>query len=473
MNLLQISLRNVRTRPVSSALTCLSVALGAALVASLWLMIDQTDKRYKAGMAGYDAIVGPKEGSPLTLVLSTVLNLGEGTGLVPMGVYDELRQGPLARRYGIEYAIPQARGDTFGGFPLVGTTDEMFTKFARGDDPDGNPRHVELADGRFWDFGHEPFVAFAKEQSERLRYFAENGEYPDSGEHDHAHDAGHDHDHAHGGQESMLPAAWRQAVIGATVAKSLDMRVGSKFTPIHGKDERVAHAHSEAETEVVGVLEPTGTPLDRVIWVPISLFLSLDGHEPLITPDTDLEQDMVQLTGIVVGTKAHLGGEWLRKTFQTRDDAQAAVPRQQIIRLLSMIGNAVEVLRVIAWLVIAVASIGVCVALYNTMNERRREIAIMRSLGARRAQIVTVILAEAAVIAVLGAVLGVILCHLGAFVAGDWIAERTGVGVDWATFAVRELWLILGVAVLGGLAGLLPAVKGSLTEVADNLGPVS
>jgi len=461
MNVLRISLRSLRVRALGSVLTTVSVALGAGLVAALWLMIDQTEKRFTQSWAGFDAVVGPKEGSPLTLVLSTVLNLGGQTGLVPMSVYDELRTGRLARRYGIRYAIPQARGDTFGGFPIVGTTDGMFHEFARGfDEVDGTqvPRRLELAAGEFWSFGPDEFVAFAREKTEELRH-----------EFEHSSSDGHDHDHHH----EALPEAWRKAVVGAIVAESLGLGVGSTFVPVHGQDARTAHHHDEAETEVVGVLKRTGTPLDRVIWVPISLFLSLEGHEPVVRKPEDLEKDVVQLTGIVVSPRHPVGGEWLRSEFQTRDDAQAAVPRQQITELLSVIGNVAAVLRVIAWLVVAVAAIGVCVALYNTMHERRRDIAIMRSLGASRTQIMTIIVAEALVISAAGAVLGILLCHAAAFGFADRIAAETGVTVDWAAFSVREAWLILGVTLIGGIAGAVPAIKGSTTEVAENLGPAT
>ena len=109
MNLLSISLRNLRVRALSSILTTISIAIGTALLSALWLLIAETTHRYTVSLAGYKAIVGPKEGSPLSLVLSTVFNLGAEPGVVPMSVYHELHDGALGRRVGIRYAIPQAR----------------------------------------------------------------------------------------------------------------------------------------------------------------------------------------------------------------------------------------------------------------------------------------------------------------------------------------------------------------------------
>jgi len=124
---------------------------------------------------------------------------------------------------------------------------------------------------------------------------------------------------------------------------------------------------------------------------------------------------------------------------------------------------------VIAWLVLLVAAVSITVAIYNTMNERRREIAIMRSLGARRVQILGIIVGEAALLSFFGALLGLVVCHAAALALRGLVEDQTGVYLDWSVVPVWELWLLLGVTALGGCAGLLPAVKGSMTQVADNL----
>jgi putative ABC transport system permease protein len=142
-----------------------------------------------------------------------------------------------------------------------------------------------------------------------------------------------------------------------------------------------------------------------------------------------------------------------------------------IPKFLQQVGSAADALEVVAWLVLAVAAIAITVAIYNTMNERRREIAIMRSLGARRYQILTIIVGEAALLSLFGAVLGVLTCHLCALLLRGTVEDLTGVYLDWAAFAVRELYLVAAVTGLGAVAGLLPAAKGSLTQVADNLAP--
>ncbi|MGE0143586.1 MAG: FtsX-like permease family protein [Planctomycetota bacterium] len=466
MRLSAIAWRNLRIRGLSSSLTAFSVALGTGLIAAIWLLLAQVESRYTSSLAGYDAIVGPKQGSSLQLFLSTVLNLDDPAGVLPMSVYRELRDGRLAKRYGVRYAIPQSRGDTFGGFPVIGTTDEMFTKFSRGSD---GKAQLVLAEGSAWTFSHEDFLSFANDYARELT--AHGGDL-------------HDHDHA-GGEEAghehleFPKKEWCKAVIGATVAAKLGLGLGDTFTPVHGQDEPGAHTHEEAKTTIVGVLARTGTPIDRSIFVPIGLQLSLDEHNAIQPPrgtnpaSLEFTADMVQISAIVIDARHPLAASNLRYDFQTRPDAQVAWPGQEIAKLLGLVGDAAGILRVVAWLVIVVAAAGVLVALYNTMNERRREIAIMRALGARRGQVFAIVVIEAGIVALFGAVLGVLLAHGAAFAAGPAIQDRVNVPIDPMAFTSDEIWLILAVGAVGVVAGLLPAIKGAATEVASNLGPIS
>lgn len=465
MNLFAVSLRNLAVRRLSTVLTMTSIAVGSALLASLWLLLSEAERKYTANVKGYGLVVGPKEGSSLDLVLSTVFNFSElapPTGLLPMSVYRDLHDGRLRRRFAIRYAIPQCRGDNYKGFPVIGTTDEMFSKFSRGKlgvNSEGRtiPRLLEFEAGVPFEFSHEDLLEFADEAAAL---------------HAHVHQSGGAHD----GHDHSLPIrdAWRFAVIGSSVSRRLGLTVGDSITPVHGvADEITAHVHEEARCEIIGVLAATGAPLDRSVFIPAATFLAIDKHDAL-RESQESEAGNVALSAVIVDTvRPAQFGQKLRYEFQTRADAQAAVPWFEVSRLLQVVGNASDVLRVVSYLVLVVAGISILVALYNTMNERRREIAIMRSLGARRIQIVRVILQEALIVSAVGGVLGVALCHFAAYCLSDVVAEMVDVAVDWSVFSLAELWLILGVAVLGGLAGILPAIKGSRTPVADHLGPVS
>ncbi|MBL9076562.1 MAG: ABC transporter permease [Planctomycetes bacterium] len=459
MRLWSISLRNLRVRLVATVLTTASIVVATALYAAILVMAEQTEARYKGSIGGYQAVVGPKDASQLELVLNTIFNVGEAPGLFPLQVAIDLRAGKVSRRGQVRYAIPQARGDSVSrhGFPVVATLDEMFTAY----EWHGAP--LPFAAGGPFRFSWDELLQLGEELA--------------------AYENGRRAGEAQPPPRPLLRPAWRQAVVGSRVARTLELGLGSTITPVHGKmGEFGYHEHPEASCEVVGILAPTNSPLDTTIFLPLGTHLLIDGHEagvfvveipPGKTPDDakrlPVSAARIGLTAIVVDPKDHFGARILRTEFGARADAQVAWPQDVVPRFLRDIGNAADVLTVIAWLVLLVASVSITVAIYNTMNERRREIAIMRSLGARRLQILAIITGEAALLSLFGAVLGVLVCHLAALLLRATVEDMTGVHLDWLQFRPWEAWLVFGVTGVGALAGLAPAVKGSLTQVADNL----
>jgi putative ABC transport system permease protein len=459
MRLGSISLRNLRIRLVATVLTTTSIVVATALYAGILTMAEQTERRYKGSIGGYQAVVGPKDASQLELVLNTIFNVGEAPGRLPLAVCTELRSGKLlGRRSQVRYAVPQARGDSVSrfNFPVVATLDEMFTKYE-------------------WNKAALPFAAgapFAHSYDELLQLANEL--------------AAHETARRTGASEvpprPLIRPEWRQCVVGSRVARALELSLGSTITPVHGKmGEFGYHEHPEAACAVVGILAPTNSPLDTTIFLPLGLHYLIDGHEagvflvqipPGKNPDDakhlPVDAARLALTAVLVDPKDHFGARILRMEYADKE-AQVAWPQDVVPKFLKQIGNAADALAVIAWLVLLVAAVSITVAIYNTMNERRREIAIMRSLGARRAQILGIVVGEAALISALGAVLGVVLCHGAAFACRALVEDVTGVYLDWTAVAWWELWLVLGVTAIGAVAGLLPAIKGSRTEVADNL----
>ncbi len=460
MKIVSISLRNLRIRLVATVLTMASIVVATALYAAILVMAEQTDARYRGSIGGYQAVVGPKDCSQLELVLNTIFNVGEAPGLFPLQVCMDLRAGAgVSRRGQVRYAIPQARGDSVSqfNFPVIATLDEMFSKYEWQKQP------LVFETGGPFRFGWDDLMKFADEL-----VAWENGRRA---------------------QEANRPARpkllpeWRQCVVGARVARTLGLAIGAVVTPVHGKmGEFGFHEHPEASCEIVGILAPTNSPLDTTIFLPLSTHLLIDGHEegvfvlevpPGRNPDDvkklPVKPGNIALTAVIVDPKDHLGARVLRRDFGTRPDAQVAWPQDVVPKFLRQIGNAADALAVIAWLVLLVAAVAITVAIYNTMNERRREIAIMRSLGARRGQILAIIVGEAALLSFFGALLGLVVCHAAAYFLRALVEDQTGVWLDWLQFRTWELWLLGGVTALGGTAGLLPAIKGSMTQVADNL----
>ncbi|MEO6595318.1 MAG: ABC transporter permease, partial [Planctomycetota bacterium] len=341
--------------------------------------------------------------------------------------------------------------------PVVATIDEMFSKYEWQRQP------LVFAQGGPFQFSFDDLLAMAEELA--------------------AYENGRRAGEATPPPRPPLRKEWRQAVVGSRVARTLDLSLGNTITPVHGKmGEFGWHEHPEASCEVVGILAPTNSPLDTTIFLPLGTHLLIDGHEagvfvveipPGRNPDDaknlPVAANQIGLTAILVDPKDHFGTLLLRREFGSRPDAQVAWPQDVVPKFLQQIGSAADVLTVIAWLVLLVASVSITVAIYNTMNERRREIAIMRSLGARRYQILAIITAEAGFLSLFGAVLGIAVCHLAQLALRNTVEDMTGVYLEWQQFHAWELWLVLGVTGVGAMAGLLPAVKGSMTQVADNL----
>jgi putative ABC transport system permease protein len=447
VRLIDIPLRNLRLRALSATLTGASIALGTMLVAFLWIAADEAKRKYDASSKGFKAIVGPTGTSGLDLVLNTVFNLGTPKGVVPLSVYKALHADKILPRgrVGMRHAVPIAVGDNYRGYRVVATTDEWFTKFTRGD-----LGPLAFAAGRGFEFSHDEFMELAEHLAE-----------------DHAKKAAGEHEHAH-----EIPEKWKAAVLGAEVARKLELPLGSEVVPAHGV-EGEHEEHEEAACKVVGILAPTGTPIDRAVYIPLGTHYLLEGHDAISSVQTESSADKVRISAVIVDTRDHVGPQKLRHVFQERQEAQVVFTADEIDRLFEIAGNITAALRAIAMLVMAVAGIGILVALYNTMNERKREIAIMRSLGARRVHILSIVLIEASLIAAVGGVLGVAGAHLAANLLGGPIQAMTGVSVAGASFKLTEVWLILGTTALGALAGVLPAVKASLTGVADNLSPTT
>lgn len=461
MKLISISLRNLRIRLVATVLTMMSIIVATALYAAILVMAEQTEARYEGSIGGFQAIAGPNGTSELELVLNTIFNVGEASGRIPLEVCENLRKsrGSRFRRSQVRYAIPQARGDSISrfNFPVVATIDEMFSKFEWKREP------LKFAEGGPFEYSWDELVALANGLA--------------------AHENGIRAEAEVVPERPLLQKKWKQAVVGARVARSLQLKIGDVVVPVHGKlGEFDTHEHPEAACAIVGILEPTNSPIDSTIYLPIGIHLLIDGHaggvfidklvagkSPVQLESMPVDPMRIALTAVICDPLDHMGSQILRKQFGSHEEAQVAWPQDVVPKFLRQIGNAADALAVIAWLVLLVAAVSITVAIYNTMNERRREIAIMRSLGARRFQILAIITGEATLLSFFGAVLGLVACHAAEYFMQATVEDLTGVYLDWTLFKTWELWLVLGVSGIGAIAGLAPAVKGSMTQVADNL----
>jgi putative ABC transport system permease protein len=274
----------------------------------------------------------------------------------------------------------------------------------------------------------------------------------------------------------------REAVVGSTVARALGLRPGALIQPYHGLvyDESLRHAE---EYVVTGVLAPTGSPSDRVVWIPIEGIYRMGGHVLRgggdafeAKPGEAIPDAHKEVSAVLLRFK---GDNTTGMYFDNLINRQGKVATlawpigKSMAKLFDTLGWAIRILGLVAYLVMAVAAGSILASLYNTMNERRRELAILRALGARRATVFSAIVCEASAIALCGALLGYLVCFALLAGAAAVVRARTGVVLELFIFHPFYLWTPLVMLLLGALAGLLPAWKAYATDVAQNLLPTS
>jgi putative ABC transport system permease protein len=469
MNLFELVLKQMRQRALSTWLTMLSVTLGVALAVAI--MLVQRGGRALFGQTdyGYDVLVGAK-GSPLQLVLNTTYHLDRSPGNIPHALYEQLDR---PRHPQVRLAVPFAVGDTYKGQRIVGTTLKLF-----GIADNGQPmeRPFEYRPGR--------------------RFKVADG------------------------QGRLFHPAKFEAVIGADIPRLTGLKLGDKFQASHGMPSpgQAEDVHAE-QWEVVGILEPTRTANDRVIFIPLISFYTIEEHEDaleaqaavkagidpsrigtgtrpattqarggnhddhehaterasyFLLPDGTIElklpKDKWMISAILVKSRSAFGAQNLMWTINNRDEAAAVNPATVMREFFNVfLAPSAMLLSGIAFLVTVVAAVGILVSIYNSVSARKREIAILRALGATRVRILSLICAEAALVGLIGGVLGIITGHLIGAGGSVFLRRMVGEGIDWLVTSPAE-WIYLGVVVvLAILAGLVPALKAYRTPVATNL----
>jgi putative ABC transport system permease protein len=442
MPLWKIAWRSIQHRSLASGLTAFSMGLGVALVVAVIVIHGVLNQTFMRSAQGYDFVVGPPKGSPLEIVLGAVFYSNHLSDTIPYKYFQQLETGPYAPE--VETVIPIAIADRVQGMQVIATTPKFFTEL------------------KF--LGKYPYVFRAG--------------------------------------QNMSAGGDFEAVLGYTAAQKTKLKVGDRF-----KASVTEHIPSDDVPEpdvftVVGILDPTGTPNDQAIFVRLDGFFMMNNHTRETALDKTLKirradqqisavlvvlknkQTVAVVTQNAVGmTEVQIDPELNKQDLNpltmslgerlVRElDVQVASPTYEITRLFEMIvGRIQTVLIIFAVMVIIVAAIGMMVSIYNSMNERRQEIAIMRALGASRGTVMLIILLESILLSLGGGVIGMVIGHGLIAAVGPIITSAVMVIVNPWHFQASELILIPGLIVLASLVGYLPAVVAYRTDVAQSLNP--
>jgi putative ABC transport system permease protein len=259
-----------------------------------------------------------------------------------------------------------------------------------------------------------------------------------------------------------------QAVLGATVAARTGLGLGDRFVGSHGLAEG-GPIHGDSVYGVVGVLEPTGTVLDRVVAVNTESIWFV--HEGNITDPEEREvvEAERQVTVLLVQYATPLAAVSLPRKINSQTNMQAASPAFETARLFKIIGVGADVIRAFGGVVLATAALSLFIALYHALNERAYDIAVLRTLGARRASIALMLFLEALILAVLGGVFGLALAHGLASLLAWWMARQGSIPIDAWSFSAKELWLLVPSLVAATLAALLPSWRAAQADISATL----
>ncbi|HZM48487.1 MAG TPA: FtsX-like permease family protein [Burkholderiales bacterium] len=281
---------------------------------------------------------------------------------------------------------------------------------------------------------------------------------------------GTNHDYvAHYGAKPAAGRLWEkpmEAVIGAEIAQRLGHAVGATFIGAHGIAD-AGSDHGDAPYSVVGVLAPSGTVLDRLVLVSVeSVWLVHDEHQGT---DAKVTEEDKEVTALLIQYASPLAVAVLPRYINNNSEMQAASPAYETARLFSVIGVGVDVLRGFALVLMLSAGLSLFIALYNALRERRYDLALMRTLGARPRTLMALMLFEGALLAGFGAVLGLALGHALTEVLGQSLKAAQQIAVTGWTWVPAELWLIGLALAVGVLAALLPAWRAYRTDIALTL----
>lgn len=451
MNLFQIAFRSLRQRSLSSLLTMVSVALGVGLIVAVLVIYGVVNGLFSQTGSGFDLLVGPK-GSATQLVLSTIYRIENPSEPLPYRYFRELEEDPR-----VERAVPLAVGDATeeGGFKIVGTTPEFF------------------------------LLPYARDGAGRPKNFLLTG---------------------------VMTSQW-DAIIGCDVAIENGWDIGSEFKMVHGGQsvEDGGHVHDEKFT-VRGVLARTGTPNDRSVFVNLRGFFAIEGHDKPIseaitreadffgeteaqvreryadviaeientvghyhgpTPDLQKEISAVMLVMSQRG-KSEFAGQAnamnMRAQINEGFKAMAVSPVAVMSKLIrTQIGDIKNVMLLLTGLIVIVSANGIFVSIYNSMADRRREIGIMRALGARRGTMLGIILAETTLLCIGGGLIGFLGGHALVLIAGPWITNKYGLMIDPWHFEMVELAIFPVLLILAIIVGILPGLTAYRTDVASAL----
>jgi putative ABC transport system permease protein len=417
MVLFSLAYRSLKNRRLTSMLTLLSLALSVSLWVGIEHLRNGARESFSNTISQTDLIVGSR-GAPLQLLLYTVFHIGTPTANVTYESYENIRN-----HRAVLWTIPISLGDSHRGFRVVGTNEDFYRHYRFRQD-----RQLEFAKGR-------------------------------------------------------PPSDVFEVALGSEVAGRLGYGLGQRIVVTHGISNTTGIMdHDDRPFSVVGILHPTRTPIDRSLYVTLEGIEAMhmdwkDGAPPLKgqeTPAAQIKKENIhigQITAFFLRAKSRVQTLGLQREITTfpEEPLMAVIPGVALSELWAGIGYGEQVLKVVALFVVIVGLLGMLMALYTSLNERRREIAILRAVGVGPFRVIGMLVLESGLLTFVGAALGVSFIYALVIVLQPHIEQQFGLHIPLKALGATELGYLLAVLLGGLLVGLLPAWKAYRNALTDGL----
>jgi len=414
MKLLSIAFKSAKNRKIGLILAASSIALSIMLLLSVDTIRKQGKNSFVNTISQTDLVVGARSG-PLNLLLYSVFRIGNATNNVSWKSYQE-----LAARPEIAWTVPLSLGDSHKGFRVLGTNTDYF-------------QYYRFAGGKNLSF--------------------ERGEKFDD---------------------------LYDVVLGKQVAEKLNYKLGDKIILAHGLTSTKFAEHKDKPFRIVGVLDRTGTPVDQTVHVSLQAIEAIhigweSGAPSAIKISAEKTRAMKlqpkTITAFMLGLKNRIATFRLQRRINQykAEPLLAILPGSTLATLWNTLGNIEKILLAVSFLVLLSGLLSMLTTLLSTLNERRREIAILRTVGAHAWHIVSLFLLEAFIVVGSGCLIGIVASYVLQLIAKPWLLSLYGIHID-ILFLDGQQWLIIGGALLLGLIfSLLPGMIAYRRSLQDGL----
>ena len=414
MILLRLAFKSLRARSLTTALTIFSIALSVMLLVGVDRLREAAQAGFSGTLSRTDLIVGARGGG-LPLLLSSVFHIGNASNNISWETYQHFAHHPA-----VAWTIPISMGDSYRGFRVVATDDDFY-------------RHYQYR-----------------------------------------------RDHSLHMAQGQTPAGIFDVAMGAEVAARLHAHLGEQIVLAHGIEERSILNHASTPFRVVGILGPTATPVDRALYITLlgeeAMHFGWSGGTPPAigeaTPALDASKLKVdQITSFLLGTKSRISTLYLQREINTYkpEPLTSIIPAYTLQELWSLLDYADTALSLVSAAVLVVGLLAMLIALYTALNERRREIAILRAVGLHARQIFTLFLLESTLIATAGTALGIGAVYALLFVLRSTIENRFGLPIALVGLSTRVELYALATLVSAALLGGIPAFRAYRNSLVDGL----